>query len=125
MSRSSIRPAFRDPVRQSQTIFRSAMAAIARPGQIIEVAPGLKAPAPLSAPAACLLLTLCDFETSIWLDQALPANPAVAEFLRFHTGARCIAEPSTASGLTCTIAELSQDGALIWLVQSALARLAI
>ena len=52
---------------------------------------GFAPPAPLFAPAAALLLTLCDFETSVWLDPPLARQRrALREFLRFHTGARLV-----------------------------------
>lgn len=93
----SISPGFRDPVRQSQSMFRAAMNALARPGQILPVEPGFVPPSPLSAPTAALLLTLCDFETPVWLDAALADTASVREFLRFHTGARVVAAPADAA----------------------------
>jgi alpha-D-ribose 1-methylphosphonate 5-triphosphate synthase subunit PhnH len=94
---SAIQPAFRDAVRESQAVFRLAMRAMASPGQIIEVDAALAPPAPLLAPAAALLLTLCDFETPVWLDPALADNADVAAFLRFHTGARPVPSPADAA----------------------------
>lgn len=93
----SVSPGFRDPVRQSQAVFRAAMHAMSRPGQIVEVQPGFTPPPPLSAPAAALLLTLCDFETPVWLGPELADTVAVREFLRFHTGARMVAAPADAT----------------------------
>ena len=86
-------PAFRDPVRQSQSVFRLAMEAMASPGRIVAVPSGLAPPAPLNGPAAALLLTLCDYETSVWLDEALDETTDVATFLRFHTGASLARSP--------------------------------
>ncbi len=88
---------FADPGLGSQAIFRAAMEVLARPGSI-SVLPGLPiAPPPLSAAAAAVALALCDFETPIWLDEALTAEPGVADYLRFHTGARMVAEPREAA----------------------------
>lgn len=94
---SSIRPGFRDPVAGSQAVFRAAMSALARPGRRQPVRPGFDPPQPLAAPAAALLLTLCDFETPVWLDPPLAGEPGVAEFLRFHTGARLVASHAEAA----------------------------
>jgi alpha-D-ribose 1-methylphosphonate 5-triphosphate synthase subunit PhnH len=90
-------PAFRDPVRQSQSVFRLVMEAMASPGRIVAVPSGLAPPAPLNGPAAALLLTLCDYETPVWLDEALDESTDVATFLRFHTGATPARSPSDAA----------------------------
>jgi alpha-D-ribose 1-methylphosphonate 5-triphosphate synthase subunit PhnH len=94
---SAIRPGFGDAVAQSQAMFRLAMQAMARPGKVLNVGAGLLPPAPLGATAGALLLTLCDFETSVWLDPALAEGEAVAQFIRFHTGARLVASPADAA----------------------------
>ena len=90
-------PGFGDAVRQSQSTFRLALAAMARPGSIENCNPQLLPPPPLSAPAAALLLTLADFETPVWLDHQLAESPEVANFVRFHTGARLVASPAAAA----------------------------
>ncbi|MCJ8142023.1 phosphonate C-P lyase system protein PhnH [Ancylobacter sp. A5.8] len=87
---------FADPVFDSQSAFRAAMWALARPGRLEPLAVTLDPPAPLSPEAAALLLALCDFETPVWLDASAAAVPEVARFLRFHTGARIVAEPGAA-----------------------------
>ena len=73
------------------------MHALASPGQIVRLDTPLAPPAPLFAPAAALLLTLCDFETPVWLDPVLADSAEVAAFLRFHTGARLVASPADAA----------------------------
>jgi alpha-D-ribose 1-methylphosphonate 5-triphosphate synthase subunit PhnH len=92
----ALQPAFRDAVRDSQSVFRLALGAAAAPGRIHDLPLQLAAPAPLHAPAAALLLTLCDFETAVWLDPPLTQGAGVVEFLRFHTGARIVASPADA-----------------------------
>ncbi|MFT0859427.1 phosphonate C-P lyase system protein PhnH [Ancylobacter sp. G4_0304] len=87
---------FVDPVFDSQGVFRAAMWALARPGRPEPLAVTLDPPAPLSPEAAALLLALCDFETPIWLDAPAASAPQVAHFLRFHTGARIVADPAGA-----------------------------
>jgi alpha-D-ribose 1-methylphosphonate 5-triphosphate synthase subunit PhnH len=91
-----IAPGLSDPVRQSQAMFRSAMWALAEPGKPVDAPVRLDAPKPLGPVAAALVATLADFETSFWLDPPLAAAPDVAAFLRFHTGARLVADPAAA-----------------------------
>ena len=93
----TLEPAFGDPVRQSQSVFRLAMEAMASPGRIVTLRSGLAPPAPLNGPAAALLLTLCDYQTPVWLDRALAESTDVATFLRFHTGAGLVGAPSAAT----------------------------
>jgi alpha-D-ribose 1-methylphosphonate 5-triphosphate synthase subunit PhnH len=80
-------PAFDDPALASQAAFRTVMEAMARPGRARALPSRLAAPPPLGATAAAVALTLLDYETPFWLDQALAAAPEVAAWLRFHTGA--------------------------------------
>jgi alpha-D-ribose 1-methylphosphonate 5-triphosphate synthase subunit PhnH len=93
----SIALGFRDPVGDAQAVFRTAMNAMARPGRPVMLGANLTPPAPLSAAMAAVLLTLCDFETPVWLDPALLDAGGVREFLRFHTGARLVATPAEAT----------------------------
>jgi alpha-D-ribose 1-methylphosphonate 5-triphosphate synthase subunit PhnH len=94
---SSIGPGFPDTIAGAQSVFRAAMNAMARPGRRQAVRPGFEPPLPLLPPAAALVLALCDFETPVWLDPPLAAEPAVAGFLRFHTGVRLVEVPSEAA----------------------------
>ena len=88
---------FLDPGRDSQATFRAAMDALARPGTIHALPTTLRAPALLSGGAAALALALCDYETPLWIDEALASNPEVGSYLRFHTGARITSAPSEAA----------------------------
>jgi alpha-D-ribose 1-methylphosphonate 5-triphosphate synthase subunit PhnH len=94
---TSVSRGFRDPVRQSQSVFRAAMQAMSRPGEIVKIQPGITPPPPLSASSAALLLTLCDFETPVWLDPELADTVGVRDFLSFHTGARIVAASADAA----------------------------
>jgi alpha-D-ribose 1-methylphosphonate 5-triphosphate synthase subunit PhnH len=80
-------PAFADPPRATQAVFRAVMEAMARPGRVQALAGGLAPPAPLNPTAAALALTLLDYETPVWLDPPLAAAGEVGEWLKFHTGA--------------------------------------
>jgi alpha-D-ribose 1-methylphosphonate 5-triphosphate synthase subunit PhnH len=92
-----VAPAFADPVLAAQATFRAVLDATARPGTIVKLKERLDAPAPLSPGAAAIALTLCDHDTSVWLDAPLTATPAVAEWLRFHTAARLAGDPAAAA----------------------------
>ncbi|MGE0223301.1 MAG: phosphonate C-P lyase system protein PhnH [Acetobacteraceae bacterium] len=83
---------FADPVRDAQRCFRAVLDAMARPGTPHRVG-GVRPPAPLSAAAAAVLLSLVDHETPLWVDAALhAANPWIA----FHCGAP-MADPARAA----------------------------
>lgn len=88
---------FADPVLDAQRAFRAIMDALARPGTIGPLRTDLRSPAPLTPELAAIALTLADHETPLWLDAPLAAVPAVADFLRFHSGAALVAEPAEAA----------------------------
>ena len=85
-----------DPVTENQATFRALMDAMARPGEIKELG-DLDAPAPLAAGTAAIVRSLADYETPVWLDDALAAEPAVAAWIRFQTGAPIAADPQQAA----------------------------
>ncbi|HEY2052138.1 MAG TPA: phosphonate C-P lyase system protein PhnH [Caulobacteraceae bacterium] len=91
-----IRPAFRDPVRDSQTVFRQVMDAVARPGSQADLGAIVEPPAGLDAAAAAVALTLFDFETTVWLDAVLSGGEAEA-WLRFHCGCPLVSDPAKAA----------------------------
>ncbi len=78
--------AFANPAQELALAFRPILDAMANPGRIQRFAPLLSPPPGLSAEAAAVALTLCDFQTPIWLGQGL-RTPAVEHYLRFHAGA--------------------------------------
>ncbi len=84
---------FRDPVADSQAVFRSTMAAMARPGDVTEFVLNLEPPPPLDPAMAAIALSLLDFETCFWLPEE--AGDA-RSWLRFHTGARVASNPGDA-----------------------------
>ncbi|MCJ2102768.1 phosphonate C-P lyase system protein PhnH [Methylobacterium sp. E-046] len=94
-------PGLADPVHDAQGTFRAVMDVLARPGQVRALTPGLAAglapPEPLTLELAAVALTLTDADTPVWLDAALAAVPAVAAYLRFHTGAPLTDDPARAA----------------------------
>ncbi len=95
---AALAPGFRDPVRDAQAVFRAAMEALARPGTIRALPADLpQPPAPLTPGLGAIALALADHEAPLWLDAPLAAAPAVAEWLRFHSGAPVTADPASAA----------------------------
>lgn len=96
MSPNALARGFDDAPRQSQQAFRAVMEAMARPGIPRALEARLVPPGPLTPELAVLALTLLDYETTVWLDRPLASEPAVADFLRFHTSARLVERPADA-----------------------------
>lgn len=94
---TALAPGFAKPVIEGQQAFRSVMDALARPGTIVGLDAALAPPAPLTPELAAVALTLADADAPLWLDAALAASPAVAAYLRFHTGAPIVADPADAA----------------------------
>lgn len=98
---------------QSAHAFRSIMQAMARPGRVMLLDADIEAPAPLLPSAAAVALTLCDFQTPVWLSPEL-GNERAVHYLRFHAGAPIVAEPQAAQFVFTTAAELlPQPGLLL------------
>lgn len=87
---------FTDPVQQSQRAFRTLLDAMARPGLPVQMAVEAGHPAGLSPALAAALLTLCDFDTPVWLGPGMDAAP-VQDWIRFHTGAPLVGRPGRAA----------------------------
>lgn len=92
---------FSDVAVESAHTFRAIMQAMARPGRIQVLEAGVSAPAPLLASAAAVALTLCDFQTAIWLSPDLRTE-SVARFLRFHSGAPIVDDAGKAQFVFAT-----------------------
>lgn len=88
---------FVDKVLSAQTTFRSVMDAMARPGSVQRVAAASGAPAAMMRGTAAIALTLFDHDTPVWLDPLLSETSDVGKWLKFHTGAPVIADPSISS----------------------------
>jgi alpha-D-ribose 1-methylphosphonate 5-triphosphate synthase subunit PhnH len=90
-------PAFPDPPRATQAVFRQLMDAMAHPGQVRQLALELAPPAPLGTATAALALTLLDYDTPFWLDPPLAAARELREWFKFHTGAPLTADSADAA----------------------------
>lgn len=86
-----------DPVLSSQSVFRSMMNALARPGSIQTIAPLADAPSRLMPATAAVVLSLFDHDTPIWIDHHFTADSAISEWLRFQTDAPLVVDASRAS----------------------------
>ena len=87
---------FGNPPLASQSVFRAIMDAMAQPGSIRPCASLARPPAPLSATAGAVALTLCDHDTPLWLDPALEASAGVRGWLGFHCGSPLVRVPAEA-----------------------------
>ena len=103
---ATVATGFLDPVHEAQSVFRSTLDAMSRPGRIIDVATQVTAPAPLSAVAGAVALTLVDNDTPVWLDTVL-RTAAVEDYLQFHTGCPITSDPGEAEfGLIADLAHM-------------------
>ncbi|MEM6310499.1 MAG: phosphonate C-P lyase system protein PhnH [Pseudomonadota bacterium] len=82
---STLTGGFKTPAMDAAHAFRAAMQAMARPGTLQTIHGGT-GPAPISPAAACLLLTLCDATTNVFLG-ARHDTKDMRDWLAFHTGA--------------------------------------
>jgi alpha-D-ribose 1-methylphosphonate 5-triphosphate synthase subunit PhnH len=88
---------FADKVLSSQTTFRSVMDAMARPGSVQPIVATAGTPAAMMRGTAAIALTLFDHDTPIWLDPVMSETSDVAKWLKFHTSAPVIQDPSICS----------------------------
>lgn len=77
---------FDRPVFEAQAAFRTLMDCMTRPGTIGRIEATVAPPAPLSATAGAVALTLCDHDTTVWLTSAL-SRSALPGWLAFNAGA--------------------------------------
>jgi alpha-D-ribose 1-methylphosphonate 5-triphosphate synthase subunit PhnH len=93
---AAVAPAFGDPTRESQAVFRKVMDAVARPGSIHDLSFAPDTPQGLDRAAGAVALTLFDFETAVWLAPAL-RDGAAEGWLRFHCGCPLTPDPASAA----------------------------
>jgi alpha-D-ribose 1-methylphosphonate 5-triphosphate synthase subunit PhnH len=86
-----------DKVMSAQSVFRSVMEAMARPGSVQPITPSVGTPSRMMRGTAAIALTLFDHDTPVWLDTAFSETSEVAKWLKFHTGAPVVADPSICS----------------------------
>jgi len=96
---STLTPGFADPVHDTQTVFRTLLDALSRPGTIGVIGDVLPQSAQAHGARAeraafAALLTLCDYATPVWLAQT---DTALASAVRFHTGAPLVDAPANAA----------------------------
>jgi len=89
----AIEGGFADPVIAGQRAFKAVMDALSRPGTLQRLPNEAAPPAPLPQGLAEIALTLCDHDSPVWLDPGLVSENAVADWLRFHTGATLVNKP--------------------------------
>lgn len=83
---STLSGGFTTPALDAAHAFRAAMQAMARPGTIQNILGG-SGPAPVSDAAACLMLTLCDANTPVFLGHSHDTKD-IRDWLAFHTAAQ-------------------------------------
>ncbi|EKS42336.1 phosphonate C-P lyase system protein PhnH [Afipia clevelandensis] len=88
---------FAESVLASQSVFRSVMNALARPGAIQTISALIERPQLLMPATAAVALALFDHDTPVWADAAFCAEPEIANWLRFQTGAPLVAAASAAA----------------------------
>ncbi len=102
---------FADATHGAQSVFRSVLEALSRPGrlQTLGASDGLQAPVPLSRGLTALLLTLLDTETSLHLAEPLTSDAAWM-YCRFHTGVQREDDAAQADFVATRSPHASLDG---------------
>jgi alpha-D-ribose 1-methylphosphonate 5-triphosphate synthase subunit PhnH len=88
---------FADKVIAAQSTFRSVMDAMSRPGSVCRISASAGTPGPMMRGTAAFALTLFDNDTAIWLDGVMSATADVGKWIKFHTGAPIIGDPSASA----------------------------
>ncbi|HTJ59124.1 MAG TPA: phosphonate C-P lyase system protein PhnH [Devosiaceae bacterium] len=82
---TDLKPAFAQPIFDSQASFRRILDALAYAGRTETLDRLSDVPAPLNTATTAAILTLLDFETPVWLD--VEHDSAAANYIRFHASA--------------------------------------
>jgi alpha-D-ribose 1-methylphosphonate 5-triphosphate synthase subunit PhnH len=87
---------FAEPVFEAQSIFKTLMDCMARPGTIATMSAPSAPPPPMGPGAGAIALTLCDHDTAVYLSPAL-IEAGVQGWLAFQTGALLTEERAEAA----------------------------
>lgn len=102
---TDIKPGFRDPVLDSQAVFRAVLDAMARPGRLHRVSTLDDVPAPLAPATAAVCLALVDQDTPLWIAPDLRSQ-GTETFLRFHCGCPLVDDRTKAAFAIASAAKL-------------------
>jgi len=94
--------AFEHPVFESQATFRELLQAMARPAQPRTLPALPPSPPPIAPAVMAVLLTLCDADVTLWLQQA---DAQALHYLRFHTGVKIVPDHAQADFALVTVPE--------------------
>lgn len=94
---SELPAGFADKVLSAQSVFRSVMDAMARPGSVQHIEATSGAPAPMMRATAAIALTLLDQDTPVWLDAGMAKSSSVAKWIGFHTSAPVTVDSSVSN----------------------------
>jgi len=104
MDLTGVVPGFGDPAADSQGVFRGCLAALSRPGELVELDVQMEPVPGVHRAALALLLAMLDQDTRLWLS---PSVVPAATMLKFHTGCTLAALPGEANfALARNFAEL-------------------
>jgi alpha-D-ribose 1-methylphosphonate 5-triphosphate synthase subunit PhnH len=88
--------------------FRAVLNALSRPGNQQTLPLAINPPTPLLGVAASVAVTLCDYQSPLWLAQSLNTSE-VRKFLRFQTGASIVTDKAASSFAFMGIADACED----------------
>jgi len=91
----SLVASFQHPVADAQYSFRRILKALSEPGSVVTL-PSMPGFGKLGSASACVLLTLIDKDTPLWISPQLD-DDVLRQNLRFHTGALLTEDPSSVS----------------------------
>lgn len=104
----SLVASFQSPVADAQYSFRRILKALSEPGSVVTL-PKMPGFGILGSASACVLLTLIDQDTPLWISPQLN-DETLRQNLRFHTGAVLTEDPGSVS---FALAEGSLDSATL------------
>jgi alpha-D-ribose 1-methylphosphonate 5-triphosphate synthase subunit PhnH len=94
MSAPAITPGFEDAPRDAALSFRAVLTAMSRPGHVTDVPVTLREAGGLNPVSVMIALSLCDHETSVWLDPDF--GQGAEDYLKFHCSSPVVGDISKA-----------------------------